>query len=135
MQAMSQKRKGLLSRENIGILIGTIIAVALAIIADDRGMPHKWHTAIFGTVVPFGVVLLGTRLMWRRWSFWAALTICLAIHTLAMWFFFKNVLSNAQDIGLLLWFPIAVIEIFVLVVAVKRIEEKLTGKKETYILD
>ena len=131
----SKERKRLLSRENIGIFIVTLIAIALSILAYSRGMPSKWSTAIFGTVFPFGVVVLGTHLMWRRWSFWAALTICLAIHTVAMWCFFQYVLSDSQNIGLLLWFPIAVIELFVLFIAVKRIEEKLTGKKETYILD
>jgi 4-hydroxybenzoate polyprenyltransferase len=132
---MTRKGNRLLSRENIGILFGLAISLALAIIADRRGMPHKWHTAIFGTTVPFGVVVLSYPLRWRRMSFWAALTICLAIHTVAIWIFFQYVLSNTQTFGLLLWLPVAFIEAFALLLAVKRIEEKLTGKNESYRLD
>jgi len=131
---MDQERKRLLSRENIGLFLMGVVTVALVIFTNNRGMAHKWHTAIFGTVVPFTCVVLFLPSRWRRWSFWAAWTICLTIHTVAIYFFFQYVLSNTQNIGLLLWFPIAVIEIFVLVVAVKRIEEKLTGKKETYVI-
>lgn len=39
--------------------------MVLAIIADRRGMPHKWYTAIFGTTVPFGVVILSYPLRWN----------------------------------------------------------------------
>jgi ABC-type iron transport system FetAB permease component len=128
---MKRKRKRLLSRENIGILIGLVISLVLAVIADRRGMPHKWHAAIFGTTVPFGVVVLSYPLRWSRWSFWVSLGICLIVHTLAMWIIFQHILSNIQNLGILLWLPVAFIEMFVLLVAVKRVEEKLTGKRET----
>jgi ABC-type iron transport system FetAB permease component len=116
---MTSNRKRLLSRENIGIFCGLVISLVLAIIADRRGMPHKWYTAIFGTTVPFGVVILSYPLRWKRSSFWAALTICLVIHTVAIWAFFEDVLSNTQTFGLLLWLPVAFIETFVLLAAVR----------------
>ena len=131
---MSQERKRLFSRENIAYFAMGVVTLALAIIADNRGMPHKWHTAIFGTVVPFTCIVISLPSRWRQWSFWVALTICLAVHIIAMWFFFQYVLVSAQGIGLLLWFPIAVIELVVLLVAVKRIAERLDGKKETWVI-
>jgi len=134
-QLIRKKRKHLLTWENFGIVIGALVALALVTITDRRGMPHKWHTAIFGTIVPFGFVMSRFRMRWNRLSFWAALTICLAIHTAAIWIFFQYVLSNAQTIGLLLWLPLAFIEAFALLVVVKRLEEKLTGKYESLRLD
>jgi hypothetical protein len=74
-------------------------------------------------------------LMWRRWSLWAALVICLAIHSLAIWAFFQYVLSDSQSIGFLLWSPISLVEVFVLFIAVNQIEDKLTGKKEPFVVD
>lgn len=134
-QLTRQNRKRLLTRENFGIVIGAFVALALVTITDRRGLPHKWHTAIFGTIVPFGFVMSRFRMRWNRLSFWAALTICLAIHTVAIWIFFQYVLLNAQTFGLLLWLPVAFVEGFVLLVVVKRVEEKLTGKNEGYKLD
>jgi hypothetical protein len=134
-QLMKRESKRLLSRENIGIVIGMLITLALATITDRRGMPHKWHTAIFGTILPFMVVILSFPLRWKRLSFWAAFTICLAIHTVTIWIFFQYALLNVRTFGLLLWLPVAFVETFVLFVAVKRVEEKLTGKNESYKLD
>lgn len=126
------KRKRLLRRENLALLIGVAIALALATFMDRRGMPHKWHTAILGTVVPFGVVIVTFPLRWKRWSFWAALAICLAVHTILIWIFFQYVLSNVRTFGLLLWFPVPFVEMFVLFVAVKRVEEKIMGKNKPW---
>jgi hypothetical protein len=130
-----RKRKRLLSRENVGLFMMGVVTVALMIIVEYKGMPDKWLTAIFGTVVPFTVVVIGCHLMWRRWSLWAALAICLAIHSLAIWAFFQYALSDSQSIGFLLWFPISLVEIFVLFIAVKQIEDKLTGKKEPFVVN
>jgi hypothetical protein len=132
---MRQKRKRLFSRENVGVLFGVLITLVLATIADRKGMPRKWHTAIFGTTVPFGVVVLSYPLRWRRLSFWAAVTICLGIHIVAIWILFQDVLSNVRGIGLVLWLPVAFIETFVLLVAVKRVEQKLTRKHESFKLE
>jgi ABC-type iron transport system FetAB permease component len=131
---MKQRKKRVLTRENFGILVMALLALALATITDRRGMPHKWHAAILGTVIPFGVVVLSYPLRWSRWSFWVSLGICLIVHTLAIWIVFQHILSNIQNLGILLWLPIAFIEMFVLLVAVKRVEEKLTGKPERYTL-
>jgi len=119
-----------ITRENIGILVAALIALALAILTDRRGMPHKWHTAIAGTIVPFLVVILAFPLRWKRWSFWASLAICFAVHTVLIWIFFQYALSNVRTFGLLLWFPIAFVEMFALFVVVKSVEEKIMGKKE-----
>lgn len=127
-------KKRYFGRENVIIFIGALLAVVLVLIADRKGMSQKWHSAIFGTLVPFLVVLLSLRLRWRRWSFWASVFICLAIHTLAIWIFFQYVLSNVRSLGMLIWSPVALVEVVVLLVVVKRVEEKLTSKSEKYKL-
>jgi hypothetical protein len=114
-------------RENLSIFAAAAITLALLVIADHYGLPHKWQTAIFGTVVPFTVVVLWCPLRWRRWSFWASISICLAIHTLAIWGLFEYVILGVAP-GWLLWTPIASVEAFALLVVVTRFEKKLTGK-------
>jgi len=116
--------------ENFAILVGIIITIALAITADRNGMPQKWHAAIFGTTVPFGVALVSYRARWTRWSFWSALAICLVVHSLIIWVVFQYVLANVYHFGWALWFPIAFVEAFVLLVAVQKVEEILTGRHE-----
>ena len=116
------------------MILGAVVALALATIADRRGMPQKWHAAIVGTVVPFGVVVLSYRLRWRRWSFWASLAICLIVHTLAIWTIFQYALWDVHTLGTLVWTPVAFVEMFVLLVALKRIEDLLTGKRERVTL-
>jgi hypothetical protein len=117
-------------RENLALVVAGMIGLALAIIADQRGMPQKWHAAIVGTVVPFAVVILSYRRRWTYWSFWASWSICLALHSLIIWILFQYVLSGVQHLGTVFWFPVALIEVFVLIVAIKRVEDKLTGRRE-----
>jgi hypothetical protein len=118
------------TRENIGVFVAVLIALAFATMTDRIGMPHKWHVAILVTIAPFAVVVLSYRLRWSRWSFWMSLTLCLTVHIVAIWVFFQYVLINVRNLGMLLWFPVVFVEMFVLLVAVKRVEEKLTGKRE-----
>lgn len=122
------------SRDNLGIFVMLLCLLALVIPADRMGMPQKWHAAILGTVAPFGVAILLYRLRWSKWSFWAALIISLVIHVAAMYVFFQYVLSNVRTFGWLWWTPVAFVETFILIVAIKRVEEKLTGKREIVTL-
>jgi 4-hydroxybenzoate polyprenyltransferase len=117
------------AKENISLLVTVTITVALLVIADRYGLSHKWQTAIFGTMVPFWALVAVYPLRWRRWSFWAAFAICLAIHTVAIWGFFQYLVGSMTP-GLLLWTPIAFVEAFVLMAVVKRLEEALTGKRK-----
>jgi hypothetical protein len=121
-------------RENLGILAIAIVGLGLAIVSDRFGMPQKWHAAVLGTVVPFGVAIMSLRGRWSRWTFWEALTGCLVVHLLLIWVFFQYALANVLRLGTVYWFPVALVAVFVLLVAVKRVEEKLTGKRERYKL-
>jgi hypothetical protein len=121
-------------RENLGILAIAVVGLAIATLMDHTGMPQKWHAAVVGTAVPFGVVIMSLRGRWSKWTFWEALTGCLLIHIFAIWIVFEYLLANVQYLGTLYWSPIAFVEVFVLLVAVKRVEEKLTGKREKYSL-
>jgi len=71
------------------------------------------------------------RRWWLRWPFWVSLAICFAIHTMAIWIFFKYAMANIQSLGIALWFPVAFVETFFLLVAVKKVTEKITGKHES----
>ena len=94
-------------------------------------MPQKWHAAIFGTIFPFGFLLLSypSRCL-KRWSFWASVAICLTVHLVGIWILFQYVFEKIQQFGWALWLPVAIVEALGLLVAVKNIEEKLTGKRE-----
>jgi hypothetical protein len=111
-----------------------VVGLGLAVVSDRNGMPQKWHAAISGTVVPFGVAVMALRGRWSKWTFWEALTGCLVVHLFVIWVFFQYVLANILLLGTMYWFPVAFVEVFVLIVAVKKVEEQLTGKRETYKL-
>jgi len=97
----------------------------------DRGIPQKWGTAILGTLIPFGFVIFAFRQRLLRWSFWASLAICLIFHVLALWALFEHGLHNVERFSILLWFPVMLIEMVVLLIVVKRLEQKFSGKQET----
>jgi hypothetical protein len=111
-----------------------ILGVGLAILAirimDEHGLQQKWHAAVFGTVVPFGVVITLFRGRWSRWSFWVSLAICFGVHLVAIWLFFQYVLFKIHSFGFLIWLPVAFVEAFLLLVALAKIEEMLTGNRE-----
>jgi len=96
-----------------------------------RGIAQNWTTAILATLITFGFVIYAFRERLLRWSFWVSLSACLAAHIAAVWVLLHYVLYNFGRFSILLWYPIMLVEVFVLLIAVKRIEEKLTGKHET----
>ena len=40
-------------------------------------------------------------------------------------------MGNVQTLGIVVWLPVAFVETFILVVAVKRLAEMITGKHES----
>jgi hypothetical protein len=128
------KRRRSLWENAILVLIGAT-AFVLARKAHSQGVSQKWLTAFFGTLIPFSFVIYAFRQSLFRWSFWASLAICLGIHIIALWIFFQYVLVNLETLSILIWYPIMLIEAFVLLVAVKRIEEKLSGERRTMRLN
>ena len=112
-------------------LTGAVLGFVIFVATERIGLPRKWVTAIFGTIIPFGFVICAYRGRLLRWSLWASLAICLTVHVLVIWVFFQYVLFNFQRFSILLWLPVMLIEVFVLLVAVKRVEEKFTGQHET----
>jgi hypothetical protein len=129
------KRREIRKRASIkGWTVTAIFAVLgflVLVASDSRGIPRKWVTALFGTLIPFCFIIYAFRQRLLRWSFWASLAICLAVHVLGIWMFFEYVLANVQTLSILLWFPVMLVEALALLIVVKRIEEKLTGKHET----
>jgi hypothetical protein len=116
------------------MILGGVLAILAIRIMNHHGMQQKWHAAVFGTVVPFGVVITLFRNRWLRWSFWGALAICFGVHFIAIWLFFQYVLFKIQNFGFLIWLPIVFVEAFLLLVVVAKIEEKLTGNRERITL-
>ncbi len=117
-------------RENLSLLLLVLVGLSIATITDRWGMPQKWHSAILETLVAFWAVMMSYRLRWSRWSFWAALSICFMVHAAAIWIFLQYILRNLDRIGTIFAFIPAFVEFFVLLIAVKRVEERLTGKHE-----
>jgi hypothetical protein len=107
-----------------------VSAFFVALSADSRGIPRKWVTALFATLIPFGQVIY-TRRRNLRWPFWFAFATCLSVHLVIVWVFFQFVLADFKNFGILLWLPVMSAEIFVLLIAIKRIEKRVFGKNET----
>lgn len=97
----------------------------------DRGIAEKWATAILATIITFGFVAFAFRSRLRRWTFWVSFLVCITVHLLIVWAIFHVVFAQVQRFSILLWFPIMLLEIAGLLVAVKRIEESLTGERYT----
>lgn len=98
---------------------------------SEKGIAQKWVTAVVATAITFGFVVYACRQRLLRWSFWASLAICLAVHVVVVWFFFQFVLFGIGRFSILWWYPVMLVETFALLIGVKRVEEKLTGKHET----
>jgi hypothetical protein len=114
--------------ENVIIAIVSVAAVLMAIVLDKAGMPHKWHTAIFGTLVPFTTVTLLRRPSWVRQTFWFSLWLLLALHIVVICVVFGIVLRRVITLGLLWWLPIAFVDVFVLLDLQRRLEKWLRSK-------
>ena len=106
-----------------------VSAFVLAGGADDMGIPRKWLTAFFGTLIPFSFVMYAFRQRVLRWSFWMSFLLCLALHLIVMWAVFQYALAGFRSFSPLLWYPVMLVEIFVLFIAVKRVEEKIVGER------
>jgi hypothetical protein len=75
--------------EKVALGIVGLLGFFGAVFLDRNGLPQKWQAAIYGTIPPFALVIVSYRLGWRRWSFWASLGICVAIHTMAIFLYFQ----------------------------------------------
>lgn len=117
--------------DNIIILVAALLALATAEMMDRHGMPQKWHAAIVGSFLPFAVAIMSYRRWWLRWFFWVSLAICFAIHSVLISIVFQYAMANARTLGIAVWLPVAFVETFILLVAVKKIAEKITGKHES----
>jgi hypothetical protein len=53
------------------------------------------------------------------------------VHAVVVGMFFQYVLADVRTFSIWFWYPVMVAEMFVLIIAVKRIEEKITGRRET----
>jgi len=115
------------AKENLSLVVALAVMLCVLMFADHNGLPHKWHTAIFGTVLPFWVAVARCPLRWGRWSFWASLAICLFVHLLAISTLFHHLgLGFAPGWGL--WVPVAFAETFALIAIVRRMDNKLSGR-------
>jgi hypothetical protein len=97
----------------------------------NRHVPDKWGTAVLATLVPFCFVIYANRQRRKRSSLWASLGVCFAVHAIGVWIIFQYMLSRFGSFSFLLWYPFMLIESVVLLIAVKRIEERISGHKET----
>lgn len=114
--------------ENAIIAIVSVAAVLMAIILDKAGMPHKWHTALFGTLVPFTTVILLQKPSWARRTFWLSLWFLLALHIVFICVVFGIVMRRVVILGLLWWLPIAFVEVFVLLDLQRRLEKWMKSR-------
>jgi hypothetical protein len=121
-------------RTSIGEWILLILTGAFAFVLagqlHDRGIALKWATAILGTILPFGMVIYLCRVMLKRWAFWVAIGVCLTAHIVIVWIVFEYVFHGLARVSILLWLPVALAETVALLIVVKRIHDKLSGKRE-----
>ena len=116
---------------NWSITIGSaVLTFGLLIILGDKDIPRKWVTAAMGTLFTFGSVIYACRQSLLRWSFWVSLSICFTIHCLFVWIFFQEALQGMERFSIWFWLPVMLIELFVLLIALKRLERMLTGRNE-----
>ena len=129
------KGKKIRSRESLKgwaiTLLAAVVTYVLLVVAHRKGIPRRWVTAIMGTLAPFSLVIYAFRQWLFRWTFWVSLAVCLIVHIAAVWILFRYALIGIESLSIWLWLPVMLIEAFVLLVVVKRIEERLTGKHET----
>ncbi|HJZ64794.1 MAG TPA: hypothetical protein VKD70_10775 [Candidatus Acidoferrum sp.] len=120
--------------DSVLFLLGVAFAFLLASELHNRGIPLKWGTATAGTIITFGFVIYACREMLSRWAFWVSLVICFGAHLIMVWAFFQLLLSSFERFSILLWYPFMLLEVIALLIAIKRIHDKLTGTRETFAL-
>jgi CDP-diglyceride synthetase len=130
LKGETRKRRTSFGEYILLLLIG-VFAFMTAGELHNRGIQHKWATAIMRTLVTFGIVVYLCRRMWTRWAFWVAIGICLAANTIVTLVFFQYVLYGVDRFSILFWYPVMLGEVFVFLIAVKRIHDKLTGTHES----
>ena len=135
--AMLGKAQGKKARRHRSLANWTIVWVSAALTFTFLvvGISRTWVTAIMGTVGPFCLVVYAFRRHLMRWSFWAAFCICLAVHSVLVWFVVRYFMSGWNSVSIWLWLPVMCVEAFVLLIVVKRIEERFIGRRETMRLD
>jgi hypothetical protein len=74
-----------------GLMAGTI-AITKAV-----GVAPEWETACVYTVIVFGVVTISLRPAWGRLNFWWSIGIAFVIHTLAIFFVFRELPATSRD--------------------------------------
>ena len=121
------KNGGSLNEAWVLVLIGVITFFLIGEF-HDQGVSQKWITTIVGTIVPFGLVMYGNRRSLGRPTLWVALAICLVVHCALMAIIVGYVFRNLVTVSILLWSPIMVLEFFALLFALRKLEQKLSGK-------
>jgi len=116
--------------QNVLALLFGVLTFLLLGESHKNGIQPKWVTALLVTIAPFGIVMYGYRALLRKWSFWAAMIICLGVHSIAIWILFGYVFMELQRISILLWYPFMMIEAFILVLAVAKINNRLAGQSK-----
>lgn len=129
LKARAIRRRTSLGEGVILVLVG-LLTFLLAKNFGDNGIALKWVTVVVATTITFGLVIYMCRQRLVQWSFWVSLIICLAVHAAVVWAFFQYVLKSVARFGILLWYPVMLVEVVVLLIAIKRIEKTLTGRDE-----
>jgi len=115
--------------ENGMLVLIAAAGFAFAYAAGHRGIALKWVTALFGTILPFALVIF----LHRRnlpLPYWISLSICLAVHCAAIFVVFEYVLVGIERFSPLLWLPFMLAEFVGLLVVIPRLEHKLTGHRD-----
>ena len=129
VRASKKQKRAAFWEYAIYVLAGLLVFL-LAGAAHNRGIAEKWVTALLETLFPFCLVIFFRRKSFR-WSFWIATAICLLVHCVLILLIFQYALVQFQSVSPLLWLPIGLIEVVLLLIMVKRLEEKITGRRET----
>lgn len=130
LKAKQIRRKSSLIKNAWGLL-ALVFAFFLAGSLHEQGIAQKWGTALAATLLTFGTVVYGCRERLRYLSFWTSVSFLLTIHLVAMWGIFRYLLASFERSSILLWLPFMLIEVFVLLIAVKRVEELIRGERFT----
>lgn len=107
--------------------VAVVVAFVAAVVLD-RGTPrYNWHPAIVWTLTAFYGAMIFGRSKWKVSQFWIFLTLCLAIHVLAMWAVFTRLIPHWSP-GTLLVIPIGFAESILLLVVVARLSRLVFGE-------